>query len=104
MMYRSEYGNNYLFFIIGALAGIYIVYFVSKLIGDNGQQFIRILSTGNILTLGIHPYFVQVYNHLHSESLPVALVSGIIIMAIMYPIIKFVLKHMPFVIGRSPSS
>lgn len=101
MMYRSQYGNNYILFILGAMSGTYLLFFVSRLIGNCCQKYIKILSIGNILTLGIHSYPVLIILHFHIVSLPICLLLGLAIMMIMYPIINYVLSHMPFVIGRT---
>lgn len=101
MMYQNQYGNNYVLFLIGAFSGIYLIYFVSKLIGDKAKKYIIVLSIGNILTLGIHPYFVQIYNHFHIVSMLPALISGLMIMTVMYPIILLAMRYFPIIIGRS---
>ncbi len=101
MMYQNQYGNNYFLFITGASAGIYLVYFISRQLGRIAKKYITVLSVGNILTLGIHPYFVQFYSHFHLTYLWSALLVGLLIMAMMYPIINFAQKYFPVIIGRS---
>lgn len=100
-MYLSEYGNNYALFIVGAFAGIYIVYFVSKLLGNRLSKPMAVMSTGNILTLGLHMYAVIIYIHFRISSLAIGMMAGLVIMICMYPVIRFVLRRIPWLIGRS---
>ena len=101
-MYINGYGKNILLFTIGVLTGLYIVYFIARLIGTRLSKIISILSRGNILTLGLHSYFVAA---LHGAGLLngyVDYVYAFLIMILMIPIIIAVKKYIPWIIGIKP--
>lgn len=98
-MYINDYGNNILLFIIGIILGLYATYFIAMLIGHKFNNIISTLSMGNILTLGIHSYFVAA---LHGSGLLNGYIDwfyAILIMLIMIPIIDITKKLAPWIIG-----
>lgn len=67
-VFINGYGNNIAVFIIGALAGTYIIYYLCKIIERycKSTKYIVLLSSGSIIILGLHYIFIDI---LHQYNL-----------------------------------
>lgn len=95
-----SYGNNVIFFIIGSLMGTIFVYEISKMFEHIDKACLRTLSLGTIVILGFHGLFVS---HLFSKIVGgqnlLAILFSMIIVLLFVPIIYFVEKHIPYLVG-----
>lgn len=99
-MYLNGYGQSIFLFFFGAISGIYWVYFIARLMDGVASKIIYILSIGNILTLGLHPFLVA---SLHGSGILNGIVDwglAIVIMILMYPTIKFCYQYLPWLMGK----
>lgn len=103
MMYVNAYGENYLLFLLNAAAGIYLAFFVLKLMEPALRRYERVLTVlaiGNVFTLATHFYAVNyLYDPLHTTSISIGALTSIAYTLAMYPIILMVLKYWPALVG-----
>ena len=93
-----DYGSNMFLFLLGAIAGIICVFVLSKCIG-RAPKAVTIISRGTIIILGFHLYFVILIRRLFDVSLLDYIFAAIILVAFI-PIIQFVGKKCPLMIGK----
>lgn len=95
-MYKGDYGNSFLLFIINSIIGIYATFIVSILIYrlfNRQKNFFRVMAYGNIFTLAFHLFLVKwaqqlIWTFFPSHfrySIPAEIVASIIILLMFTP-------------------
>lgn len=100
-IYKNHCGNNILLFYIGAISGSIIIYGISKvLVNYINYDIVISLSKGNIFILGTHPIIIQLISSTDLIRTGYFLyVVGAIIYIIYLPIIFFLIKKCPILLG-----
>lgn len=98
-LYQNGYGKSIILYLIGVIGGCIFLFIVAKLFGKREFRFISVLSTGNILTLGFHQFFVNVIqmNTNTNNYLPYAL--ALVILILFIPLIIICKSHFPIILG-----
>lgn len=100
-VYRNEYGSLFSLYLLSGLAGVTLVYILSKLTYVNKWGgVIKTLSQGNLLTLGIHIYLITLLKAIMPTSDVLYYVLAFVILVFMYPIIKLAERKAPYLIGK----
>lgn len=104
-IYGDNYGKNYVIsFIIAIIGFLSIQHFLKKMNLKNSLSFvIEVLSKGTLVILGLHILIRNILwnkNIISRESNIGAFVIGIVVLAICYYPIKFVLRKYPVLIGK----
>lgn len=102
-IYEYNYGLNYLLFLANAIIGSYLLFSLCMLLPE--RSWVQTLSTGTFLILGLHGmiygYIMAIFHRLLFLDNPyLPLLSGVIVMAICYPLILFFKKYCPIVLGK----
>lgn len=106
-MFRCGYGNNPLLFLIGGTVGTLLIAIVSMKMDDKWSIFTTIVAKGNIVILALHFHIIRIgskivdlviQNPLVRDLVALSL-SGLIIICFV-PIILFIQKHIPIVVGK----
>jgi fucose 4-O-acetylase-like acetyltransferase len=98
LMYRCEYGDNMLLFLIGGIAGSSSVFALSKLLGSSPKT-ISTISLGTIVILGFHRHLVDMVRSFFVVSY-CDVVFSFIIIVFFVPIILFTERYFPIIIGK----
>ena len=100
-MYLTSYGRHYILFWFGVMGGVIFVYSISKLLSRFFKpHFVITLSTGMIVILGFHQIFLYFFNLSGITYLFVQAIFSLFVLMSFYPIIKFVSRFFPLLIGR----
>ena len=99
-MVLCQYGDNYLLFLIGGMAGSAFIFFLSKLLDHLRWRFITDISLGTILILGFHGHLVDAFRSIRSGISPLDLLFSIFIVLLFVPIIRFCQSYFPIIIGK----
>lgn len=102
----ADYGKNLiLFYILGGTGSLMLI-LISKIktIFKNWNS-IRLLSMGSILVLGFHMHFVRLFQSVIFKELNISsdygcYIASAIILLLFIPITSFVMKCVPFLIGK----
>lgn len=102
------YGDNFLLFLIGGMAGSAFIYFLSKLLDNLRGRFIIDISLGTILILGFHGHFIKAFRSVFPATSALDLVWSVCIVLLFVPIIRFCQSYFPIIMGKyrlkSPSN
>ena len=98
-MYNCKYGGNFLFFILGGIAGTILVFVLSKLLRTTPKPIIT-LSTGTIVILGFQSYPITLFKHYIMERTWLDLIYALIVLVIFIPVIIGFEKFFPIILGR----
>ena len=98
-MYIDGYGNNILLFIIGGMSGTTMVFVVSKWLNGIYHQVVTDLSNGTIIILGFHYYVIDLIRKISPSVTYLDPIFAIAIILIFVPVIWFVEKHIPYLMG-----
>lgn len=100
-MLGYKYGLNYSIFFLNALLGSWLLFNFCSLLPQ--RNWIRVLSTGTFLILGLHaiiyPY-VSTILQIITRNPYLPLLVGMVVLAICYPLIVYLDKHHPLLLGK----
>ena len=101
-MFKSIYGNDMLLFYIGGLAGTVPVFVISNALSNFQFKSIQTLSNGLILILGFQLLILKFYFALpDTYKSPITDYSAaFVILVVFIPIINFVKKYFPVILGN----
>jgi fucose 4-O-acetylase-like acetyltransferase len=111
-VYINEYGN-FLYFLIGAFAGIFMIMSIFKLLTDRikRSKVLEFVGKNTLLILALHLISGSVIKAISVYILKqplsiyeigwVKLIYAALSIAILYPIILFFNKYLPFLVGKS---
>ncbi|MBQ9888040.1 MAG: acyltransferase family protein [Bacteroidales bacterium] len=98
-----SYGINYSIFFLNAIIGSFLIFNFCNLLPN--RYWIQVLSTGTLLVLGLHSIIYPAVNtafvHLGIANSYLPLLTGIITLALLYPIIKISEYYFPILLGKS---
>lgn len=102
-MYINEYGSSMFLFITGALAGTFIIYYISKRIDKytKDKKYIRLLSSGSIIILGVHFILIDCLHLCNATGQGLKPIAYSLIIILMFiPINVFFKKYFPIIFGK----
>ena len=100
-MYLCEYGNNYVLFILGGMAGTVMVYVFSLWLSRlHYRKMITNLSKGSILIIGLHIVIVRRLTELPNRMWLEDLLLSFFILCGFYVLIRIVELYIPILLGR----
>ena len=94
------YGDNFLLFLLGGMAGSAFIYFLSKLLDNLRWRFITDISIGTIIILGFHGHLVKAFRSIFSANSPLDILFSILIVLLFVPIIRFCQSYFPLIMGK----
>jgi fucose 4-O-acetylase-like acetyltransferase len=104
-LYQNGYGKSIILYLIGIISGTIFLFILAKLFENKNYRFISILSTGNILTLGFHQFFVNVIQMNFNTDNFFSYALAFIILILFIPLIIICKAYFPFILGiYHPSS
>lgn len=98
-VYCNVYGNSILLFYMGGIAGTLLIYVISRFLDKYNPLWVRDISIGSILILGLHYGFVAKYVQFMGESNLYDYIVALALILIFVPIIRFIQKFCPLLIG-----
>ncbi len=98
-LYQNGYGKSIVLYHIGVVSGTLFLFTLAKLFDKRKYRFISILSTGNILTLGFHQFFVNVIKMYYHTNNFLPYVLAFIILIVFIPLIIICKSYFPFLLG-----
>ena len=100
-MYLCEYGNSYILYIIGGLAGSAMLYVVSSWLSRLPyRQMIQTFSNGSILIIGLHIIIVRRLMELPNRIWGEDLALAVVVLFAFLPIIRLSELFFPILLGR----
>lgn len=104
-MYKNDYGENLVLFLIGGCADSCTLFILCKWLarrfGDCKTIFI--ISKGSIIILGFHYFFIELLPHFTQVPVLSAIMdyaAALVIVLLFVPVIKFSELHLPYLIGK----
>lgn len=102
-MYLNGYGDNFALFILGGLAGTFMLYVVSLWLSRlSGQTIPFTLSKGSILIIGLHIIIVRRLMQLPDRFWGEDFIASLLILLLFVPIIRLAERFFPLLLGRMP--
>lgn len=103
-MYQERFGNIAVYYM-GGLIGSLLVILVSKCLAEKFtcHQMIINISQGTLVILGLHQFFIFAINkafHFRLLFPNQGIVIALVTIALLYPLIIFILNKCPIVIGK----
>ena len=95
-MFSCGYGENMLWFLVGAIAGTMMIFAVSKLLG-HAPKPVSVISRGTIVILGFHKLLLF-RGLMPTPYLDIVYAALIVILFI--PVILLIEKYIPILIGK----
>ena len=100
-MYLCEYGNNYVLYLIGGLAGTLLLYVISLWLSRlHYRNMVLRLSKGSIMIIGLHIVIVRRLSELPNRMWGEDLLFAILILLCFIPIIHMAELFFPILLGR----
>lgn len=97
-MYRLEYGQSIVLFLLGGIIGSSLIYIICRMFRRIWGG-VECISKGSILILGFHMYIIRIYKRLLFEPRFDFLVSILILLGFI-PIIRLVSRYFPILVGN----
>ena len=100
-MYLNGFGNNYLLYILGGMAGACMLYVVSMWLSRLPYRtMVQTLSKGSILIIGLHIIIVRRFTELPDRMWQEDFFLALLILLAFIPIIRLTELFFPFLLGR----
>lgn len=100
-MYLCEYGNNYILYILGGMAGTVMLYVVSLWLSRLPYKNIMMtLSKGSIVIIGLHIIIVRRLAELPNRMWGEDLLFAVLILLAFVPMVRLVELFVPILLGR----
>ena len=100
-MYKNGYGDNYVLFIIGGMAGTAMLYVISLWLSKlHHYNMVVTLSKGSILVIGLHIVLVRRLTELPDRLWIEDVALSILILLAFVPIVKLAERFIPILLGR----
>ena len=99
-MYTSYFGDNIFLYLLGGVSGAAMIFFICKLLEGYNLGWLKTISVGSIIILGFHIFFIQVLRKIFTEPSLLDYVWSLLIIFIFVPIITFIQKYLPLLIGK----
>lgn len=98
-MYINGYGQNIVLFFVGGIAGTVMTFVISKWLYSIHHKVITDISNGTIIILGFHFYLIDLTRKIEPSVSYVDPFAALIIVLVFIPVIWFVEKHIPYLMG-----
>ena len=95
-VYENGFGNNYLLYLLGGIAGTCCLYGVSILLNDFRFGAVVTISKGTIVVLGLHIYII----YFIKLGTFVDYLTALLLTLLFIPIIKISEVYFPWLIGK----
>lgn len=100
-LYLNYYGRYYWLFLLGSVAGTYLIFVLARLLSDRLSGLIATLAAGNILILGLHQIPMAIFWDPLGIHHPLACaLAAAAIMAVMLPLIWLSRRYFPLAVGN----
>lgn len=100
-MYKCQFGENILLFILGGTIGIMAIMLLSFVFNNIKSKFVETISSGTIIVLAFQmPFCIYLPKKLIYFNYWGGVIIAVLILALFYPIIIFIKSHLPFLVGR----
>ena len=100
-MYLNHFGNNYVLYILGGMAGTVMLYVVSLWLSRLPYRNMAItLSKGSIVIIGLHIVLVRRLTELPDRIWGEDLLWSVMILLLFIPIIHLIELFFPILLGR----
>ena len=100
-MYLNGFGNNYLLYIVGGMAGTCMLYIISLWLSRLPyQSMVQTLSKGSILIIGLHIIIVRRLAELPDRIWIEDLAFALLLILAFVPIIRLADLYFPLILGR----
>lgn len=98
------YGTSYGMFFLNALLGSWLLFNLCRL-APIGRYWLTSLATGTLLILGVHgwmyPIILSIFHHLGWHHPYSPLLTGLLVLAICFPVIRYLESRCPLLLGKS---
>ena len=94
-VYENGYGNNYLLYLLGGLAGTGLLYVISQLLNEIHSDWVQTISRGSVVSLGLHVFIIRFVK----LGTLLDYFSALCLTLIFIPIIKSCEHYVPWVMG-----
>lgn len=100
-MYLCEYGNNYVLYLLGGVAGTIMLYIISLWLSRLPyRNMMMTLSKGSIVIIGLHIVIVRRLTELPDRMWGEDLIFAILILLMFVPLIRLMELFVPILLGR----
>ena len=99
-MYDNIYGKDILLFYIGGIGGSIAVFAIAKLLDTKKLASVLVISKGSIIILGLQWMPIKICIRFTDNNMLYSMIASFIIMLAFIPIITFIEKKLPVLIGR----
>lgn len=100
-MYLNGFGNNYLLYIVGGMAGASMLYVISLWLSRLPYRgLVQTLSKGSILIIGLHIIIVRRLTELPNRMWLEDLLSSLLILCSFYVLIRISELYFPILLGQ----
>lgn len=100
-MYLGGYGNNYALYLIGATAGVAMLYVISLWLSRlNHHGMAQTISKGSILIIGLHIIIVRRLTELPDRMWCEDLFFSVLILCAFIPVVRLAELYCPIMLGR----
>lgn len=100
-MYLGGYGNNYALYIIGAMAGVAMLYVISLWLSRlNHFGMAQTISKGSILIIGLHIIIVRRLTELSDRMWCEDLLFSVLILCAFIPVVRLAELYCPILLGK----
>lgn len=97
-MYRCDYGNSILLFMLGGIAGSIMIFALSKILG-RVINVVAIISQGTIIIVGFHKLLITLTREFFFESYLDIVFAAMIVM-LFVPLIILTERYFPLMAGK----
>ena len=94
-VYENGYGNHYLLYLLGGLAGTGLLYVISQLLNEIHSDWVQTISRGSVVLLGLHVFIIRFVK----LGTLLDYFSALCLTLIFIPIIKSCERYVPWVMG-----
>ena len=102
-MYKNCFGNNFVLYLLGGMAGTVMLYVVSLWLGRlSYHNMVVTLSKGSILIIGLHIIIVRRLTELPDRFWVEDLMLAILILLAFVPMVQLAERFCPILLGRRP--
>lgn len=98
-VYNNCYGNSFFIYLVGAFGGATMVFSLSKLVDRYFDKLITTLALGNIITLGLHQFFINLASMIFPPLPYLSYALALVFLLAFYPVIRFCQSWCPILLG-----
>jgi len=104
-MYLCGYGNNFILFLVGTLAGTTMLYVLSLWLSRlHGISVIKMLARGSILVVGLHIIVVRRLTELPNRLWQEDFLFSLLILMSFYPLVLLSQRYFPWLMGQKKNA